>query len=266
MRGKQSIIRLLLLLVLLPALAACGAGPRWYKDNRGQADFDKDSLECEIIARELARQATLTGAGEDLATFANSFNNCLYRKGWSNVPPPSAAAAGQTANEPSRPARLETTTVHGLGRAIAIPDGFTLISDSVRALGATTVHTLVFMGANDTFLTLVFQQSTEKVFTEIGYLVADPFFLYRKGAAGNWWKKNLRWAVFAGRMGDDWVTGLGGYLLVSKKERITLVVTRPLAGPESRPPAGLRLSRDQHEEVEKFQARWLPWLGDQVLN
>lgn len=192
-------------------------------------------------------------------TFATTFNNCLYRKGWHNAPLASSAMPGA---EPPRLARPEPTMVHGLGRTIALPEGFTLLTDSVRVLGPTAVQTLVFMGKDTTYLTLVFQQSAEKVFADIDYLVAEPFFLYNRGVAER--HSPLRWALFAGQTRDTWITGLGGYLLVNKKERLTLVLTRPLSAPEARPPTGLRLSRNQHEEVEKFQAAWLPWLKAQA--
>jgi len=241
-------------------LSACSlSGSRWYKDGLGQADFDKDNLECGIIADSLAREESMTGAGIDPQVRATALNNCLYRKGWTNIPPNPASDTGrQAAPAPAGLARLEQGKLQGLCRSFDLPASFSLLSDTTRHLGPTVVQSIAFARADGVVLTFVFQQSVDRVFAEIDYPVAEPFFLYRRGREGR--PASFRWAAFAGKIQDGWVGGLGAYLFCSPRERLTVVVTRPLPEPESKPPAGLRLSQAQHRMLADFTGQSLVWL------
>lgn len=246
-----------LLVCLLLFLSGCGTKERWYKSGHYQADFDKDSLECETIAREMARQATMTGKSEDPAIFVSSFNNCLSKKGWSNHPQTIQDLPGQEKN--TRLAVPDQGKVQGFGRTIQMPQGFTLLAESSQVAGPFTAQNFQWAGDDSTFITVVFQKTTTQSFDPIDYVVVDPFFLYERGKDE---KKPdlLRWAVFAGEIKKNWVVGLGSYVLVNKNERIIVVVTRPLPNPEAEPLPGLRLGKRQREAAERFMEKWLAWL------
>lgn len=247
----------ILLVFLLVFLSGCGTQERWYKADHYQTDFDKDTLECETVAREMARQATMTGSSEDPSTFASSFNNCLTTKGWSNSPQPLRELPGQEKRAPL--AVLDQGKVQGFGKTILLPPGFTLLSESSQVVGPFTALNFQWVGDDSTFVHIVFQKTTAQSFNPIDYVVVDPFFLYERGMDE---KKPdlLRWAVFAGEVKKNWVVGLGSYVLVNKNERIVVVVTKQLPPPEASPPPSLRLSKEQRNATERFMGEWLGWL------
>jgi len=253
-RKYASPVLFVLLVCLLVFLSGCGTKHRWYKPDHYQADFDKDALECETIAREMARQATMTGKSEDPATFISSFNNCLSKKGWSNAPQTIQKLPEQEKSAPL--AVLEQGKVQGFGKAIQMPQGFTLLAESSQVAGPFTAQNFQWTGGDSTFIQIVFQKTTAQSFDPIDYVVAEPFFLYERGKDE---KKPdlLRWAVFAGEIKKNWVVGLGSYVLVNKNERIIVVVTRPLPNPEASPPPGLRLNKEQRDAAELFMKEWL---------
>ena len=240
-------------------LTSCGTEARWYKPGHFQADFDKDALECEVIAHEMARQATMTGRSEDQERFVTAFNTCLYRKGWSTSPPSSPGAAGQP-GDAHRLAALAAGGVQGFGLFLPLPAGFSLRSETAQAAGPVASQSFLWEGRDSTFIQLVYQKTVGKTFEPIDYVVVAPFFLYERGTD----EKRpdfLRWAVFTGEVKKNWVVGLGAYVLASKEERIIVVVTRPLIAPETSPPQGLRLSKGQRDTAENFMTEWQQWLA-----
>lgn len=246
-----------LLMCLLFFLSGCGGKVQWYKPHHFQTDFDRDNLECETIAHELARQATMTGKGEDLATFIGSYNNCLSRRGWSNTPPAVQNSEGQIKSPPD--AVLAQGKIHGFGKTVAIPQGFTLLAETSQVAGPIAAQNFQWQGDDSTFIHLIYQKIAAKSFDPIDYVVVEPFFLYERGKDKN--KPDLlRWAVFAGEIKKSWVVGLGSYVLTNKDKRIIVVVTRSLPPPEASPPAGMRLSKGQQEAAERFMEEWLGWL------
>jgi hypothetical protein len=135
------------------------------------------------------------------------------------------------------------------------------VADEVQGHGDTVLQNLLFQ-RGDLFINYAVQKSTGRKFTSVAYPVAEPFFLYEHGEISK--KPDLQWAIFTGKIQDSWVTGLGGFLLLGKRERITIVVTRPLPPAEAQVPAGLRLTPDQFQAVEQFREEWLGWLTGQV--
>ena len=86
--------RNLLLVLIFLLLTGCSSTQQlWYNPAKTQKDFDRDSQECEIIAREFSRQATMTGKSLDYETFASAWSSCLHDKGWSNTPPADGSIA-----------------------------------------------------------------------------------------------------------------------------------------------------------------------------
>lgn len=246
------------LLCLLVSLCGCGVKERWYKPHHFQADFDKDTLVCETTAHELARQATMLGKGEDQVVFVTAFNNCLYRKGWSNVPPAAMNEQGRQGGGGVL-ALLDGGKVQGFGKTIQMPHGFTLVSEASQVSGPLRAQNFQWVGGDSTFIHIIYQKTTAQSFDPIDYAVVEPFSLYARGRD----EKEpdfLRWAVFVGEMKKNWVVGLGSYVLVNKEERIIVVVTRPLPTPEPPPPPGMRLSKEQRDVTERFMVEWLDWL------
>lgn len=258
-------------IVVCVTLSGC-ASPKelWYQEGKGQVDYDRDAQECTIIAGEFARQATISGASEDPAAFQQAMMNCLSSKGWSMAAPkPSAAGAGSSplgGSEPlavvdrgsvQSPLAPDGERIQAFGAQITLPAGFSLAATTNSGFGPTIVQTYLFSGPQETFVNVMVQRAVAKAnrFAYTPYLVRAPFFLYEQGRQGT---------IFCGKMNGQWVMGLGRYLLVNDKERITLIVTRSLAAPQTEPEAGFQLSREQFAIVEGFKKEWLAWLPANV--
>lgn len=254
MSVKSLFLQFLAALICLLVLAGCGGKTQWYKEGHSQADFDRDVQECEIIAKEFARQASLTGEREDPATLIRALNSCLYAKGWSNFSPDETAQETETA---SRLAVYEQGVVRGFKKTINIPPGFILLSDSMGHSGPTISQTLFFTRDNTTYINIMFQRARVDVFERVEYPVVEPFFLYHRGERMK--RPDIDWAVFTGEFQRDWVVGFGAFLRPGRKERVTIVVTHPLSAQDSQPPTELRLTRDQYHEADLFMEKWSSW-------
>ena len=97
---------------------------------------------------------------------------------------------------------------------------------------------------------------------QLQYPVIEPNILYTSGP-GKKSGEHLQWATFFGKKGNDWVMGTGAYFFVSKKQRIIVVITRPLANPSGTPPLNTTLTRNQFLEIESFSEKWQFWLNQQ---
>jgi hypothetical protein len=249
------------LIILIAVVSGCGGQQQlWYNPGRTQMDFDRDSQECGIIAGELARQATLTGRKEDPQTFTLVYNNCINSKGWSTAPA-LQPSAGVNVAQPFLALYNPDGTIEAFDRQLKVPDGFILLADGVQGHGDTILQNLLFQ-KGDLFINYTVQKSRGRKFAPTDYPVPEPFFLYEQGKNGR--KPHLHWAIFTGHIQDSWVTGLGGYFLLGKRERISIVVTRPLPEAGGQTPTGLRLAPDQFQAVEQFRGEWLAWLTGQV--
>jgi hypothetical protein len=250
------------LFISITFLSGCGGQPQlWYNPGRTQMDFDRDSQECGIIAGELARQATLTGRKEDRQTFSLVYNNCINDKGWGTAPAALPSPASANVAQPSLARFDPDDTIEAFGRRLKVPDGFILLADGVQAHGDTILHNLLFQ-RGDLFINYTVQKSLGRKFEPTAYPVSEPFFLYEHGE--NRRKPRLHWAIFSGNIEGSWVTGLGGYFLLGKRERITMVVTRPLPPATGSAPISLKLTPDQFQAIEQFREEWLAWLTGQV--
>ncbi len=240
-------------------LFGCGGGDRWYNQDQTQADFDRASQECEVIAHEMARQATLTGKMEDLETFISTYNRCLYTKGWSTVPPTNVEEDGVTAFALAE--LRQDNTLHIFGHDLKIPAGFSHIRSSKQNLGPTIMESFLLQGPDVTYLNVTVQKAVGEKFEPSGYPVNPPFFLYEKGE-GKKGKDTLHWSLFAGKYGDDWLVVLGGFILLSKQERVLMTFTKPLPARVGKVFQGLRLTEAQFAAVEDFRNQWLLWLEE----
>jgi hypothetical protein len=248
-------MRLPAIIVVLMLAGCAGRMQHWYNPGETQVDFDRDAQECDIIAREFARQATLTGNRQDPETYVRTYNNCLYAKGWSVLPPGSDSPAGG----PPPAAFEKNGTVKGFGEAFTVPTGFVLKSNVTRTYGPTLMQNLFFQGPEQSYINFTFQKGLTRDFAPADFPAREPFFLYEQGAL----RKDpdrLRWTIFFGNLKNSWVAGLGGYLLLDDRQRVLIVVTKPLPPRNEKPLPGLRLDSGQIKAMEKFRAAWLPWL------
>ncbi len=239
-------------------LPGCSTKTQWYKPNRSQLDFERDAQECEIIAREFARQATLTGEREDPATLAKSFDVCLGSKGWTHMP---RQQKNLEVPEVAPMAQYHEGELSGFDLILDIPDDFKLVSDKTQPVGSSISQTFVFV-RNGTYINILFQKLLfGSTFDVLEYPVVEPFFLYHRGEnAGR--RSPLRWALFAGEFKKQWMVGYGAFIRVSKTERVILSVVHPLPNQQERPPTGLRLTEEQFLEAERFREEWVGWLID----
>jgi hypothetical protein len=249
----RSLLTSSFLFFLLLVLAGCSGKTLWYKDGSGQAEFDRDAVECRILADELGRQDTLTGKRPALETRAKAYQQCLFAKGWSHIPPGQSAGDGL---EYQPLATVEHGTVKAFGTVLVLPDGFAMTAETDSVHGPMLMQTLSFRGPDNVFLNLVFQQSRTLSFEPIPYPVDEPFLLYERGVTEN----GAQWAAFWGRVQGAWVAGLGAYRLHSRLERTTMVLIAPLPEPQGPPPPGLTLDHGQRRAMEEFMERWVPLL------
>jgi len=250
---------------------ACAKPQMWYQAGKGQADYDRDAQECVLIASNFARQATMTGSSEDPATYGQTMRNCLAAKGWSvNRPLPLTPGQGneQTAQRQVPPLIVvDGHTAHAFGSHLSLPPSFTLLNsvdqDTVDARG----QRLTFAREQTTYVTILAQELMGQAnrFTPTPYLAKPPFFLYQQDAVSVASKTEPRWSTFFGMINDEWVMGLGSFLLINDRQRITVIVTEPLVAQQTAPEKGFRLSRQQFAAVDSFSKEWTAWLAREVV-
>ena len=77
-----SVIRnIFFLCVVIFLLSGCAKQKLWYKAGNNSVDFDLDNQECVRIAKEVGRQATITGEMLNPKVFNSSYNNCIFTIG-----------------------------------------------------------------------------------------------------------------------------------------------------------------------------------------
>ncbi len=237
-------------------VAGCAATPQtWYKAGGSQREFDIDSRECEIIARRQAIAATARHRHYRPETYAELYDRCLARMGWSRTPP--ATAASKTDSLPPPPSLGTRTddTIHAFDTVFAVPANASLVTSNRRVVGPTTIESWLFQVPEDTYVNFILQQSETAAFPLRDYPVPPPYRLYTSGRGDG-----LRWAAFWGRVNGAWIKVIGAYGFYGRHRRLVVVITAPLAGPTGPPPPGLALAANQHHEMAAFVERWRPWL------
>jgi len=234
-------------------VSGCASSSKlWYKAGNNQVDFDLDHNECNRIAEEVGRQATMSGETINPEVFNVSYNNCLFSRGWTHTPP-------GTGQENTR--TVELVTVKGnrilvFDRQMTLPAGFNLISNQVSGFEDVRQQALLFQGPGSVYLSMVVQEAFSRQFDPVEYPVNEPFFVFEKGEAG---RKRLPtiWTVFTGAIKAEWVAGIGAYYPVEKNKRINIAMTRGIPPQDEPPPQGLRLTKIQKEAIESFSDQWL---------
>jgi|GEM_PF-3397463 len=251
------------------ALTACAKPQMWYQVGKGQVDYNRDAQECVLIASNFARQATMTGNSEDPASFGQTMRNCLAAKGWS-ANRPQTNPTGQTAKPLTVPLMaVDGNTVQAFGRSLSLPPAFTLLNTAGQDAAEARSQTLTFAREQTTYVTIMAQELVGKAnrFTPTPYVAKPPFFLYgQDGLPAESKTPEPHWSTFCGIVNDQWVMGLGSFVLINDKQRITVIVTEPLIALQTAPEKGFRLSRQQFTVVDAFAKQWTDWLaGEQAL-
>jgi len=248
---------LILLLVAALLLQGCAASKQtWYKQGGTQREFDTDAKECGIIAKQQALLDSENGDRINPLTYADHYQHCIISKGWSTVQPVENLNQKQ-AGATSPLAVLHDNQLDAFGHRIELLAGTQLQSKSLRAIGPTKIESFFFKTADD-YLNILLQQSDTASFQSIDYPVKDTYGLYTSGV-----HNNVRWSAFWGKIGEEWVKGIGSFLLYSSNQRAIVVITGQLAPPEGVPPEGLLLTANQQQEMQQFVEQWQPWLEAQ---
>ena len=261
--------RAILLMIFALLLGGCASKQLWYKAGKTQVDYDRDAQECKIIAKEFARQATVSGTSEDSLAYQNILQRCLTGKGWSMMAPAPAAreeSRDLTLDREMTVASSNGRSVQAFGAEIVLPEQFILAKTSRNDVGPSLLQSYLYRGPGDTFITVMAQKAIAKSthFESTPYPVQPPFFLYEQGAIENGGMKSP-WTIFCGKIKGDWVMGLGSYFMINNKERITLIVTRSLMAQETEPKPGFHLSPEQFATVDAFEKDWLSWIEESVV-
>jgi len=236
--------------------AGCStSSTQWYKDGAGQADFNIDDAECQIIAEQMAKEATLTGKKISIEEYARVYESCIYNRGWSTEPPASIDAKGPK-KELKPIAILAETHITVFDHALELPQGFSLTENRISMWQGVKTQFMTFQNEGGISMSLIFQNNTHRKFEKTDFPVNAPFFIYDKGGEPKEGKK-IRWTVFSGEIQKEWIAGIGGFYLLDSKKRITIVLTAPISSPQEVPPEGLKLTKIQKNEVDDFQADWI---------
>ena len=244
--------------------AGCAHTEMWEKAGGNQQLFDIDSRECEYIANQVSLLQSETGKKGDPAYFSKAYTECLGVKGWSKkvvVPGPAKE------DDPDTIARqlaelINSNSIQGFKQTITVPDTYTLLKNKQFQSGSTIIKQFFWKGEDSSFINFFFQENVSATFKQLPYPVSEPYRLYTSGE-GEKSRERLQWATFYGNIGSDWVMGTGAYYYVSKKERIIVAITKPLAHPVGTAPNNVTLTRNQFSEIEQFSEQWQIWLNQQ---
>ena len=240
------------LCVVIFLLSGCAKQKLWYKAGNNQVDFDLDNRECVRVAKEVGRQATITGEMINPKVFNTSYNNCIFTRGWTHNPP----GTQQKKIKPVQLAKVKGNEIHVFDRFLTLPVGFQLINSQITGFGDVRMQTLFFQGEGPVYLNMTFQETLSRQIDPLEFPANDPFFVFEKGKAGRK-KMPLDWTVFSGDYKGTWVVGIGAYYLVDKNKRINFVMTKDIPSQKEPPPQGLKLTKIQRQAVESFSDQWL---------
>ena len=253
-KSRGSLIRQIFFLcgVIFFVSGCASSNKLWYKAGNNQADFDLDSNECLRIAKEVGRQATITGESINPDVYNTSYNNCIYSRGWTHTPPGTI----QKKVPAVEMAKVKGNEIHVFERLLKLPPDFHLVKNQISGFGGVRVQTLFFQGKGPVYLNMTIQETLSRQFDPGEYPVNDPFFVFEKGKVGKK-KQSVNWTVFSGDFKGTWVAGIGAYYLVDKNKRINFVMTKAIPSQKEPPPKGLKLTKIQNQAVVSFSDQWL---------
>ena len=257
-------INRLIICITLLLLTGCTHTEHWKKSGGNQQAFDLDSRECEYIANQVSLLQGETGKTVDPPFFNKAYIECLGAKGWSKKTVVSAESEkGNDSETVQALAELtNTNSMKGFEQTITVPENFKLLENKKFQSGPTIIEQFFWKGDGSTFINILFQENIDTTFEQLRYPVSEPYMLYTSGE-GEKARERLQWAIFWGHIDPNWVMGTGAYYYVSKKERIIIVITKPLANPSGTAPENTTLTRNPFQEIEQFSDQWQLWLNQQ---
>ena len=255
----------LVLPMLICSLFLCGCSATsgtWYKPGHYQADFDRDCVECELLAEDMARQQSVTGRSRNLEVYIKAYNSCLFSKGWSDRPLDTVHTK-QTVSPQVRQAMctLQNDMLRGFGYEITLPSGFSVLYQKPSVYGPTQTLSTLSEGPEQSFLNVIFQQSDSLAFEVTDYPVKSPYFLFDSSHPD----VEPQWSAFCGPSDSEWIAGVGTYVNISDSKRIILIATTALPGPVEPVPQGLRLDKGQYNAMRAFTEKTTAWLHNRVV-
>ena len=244
--------------------ASCAHTQIWEKAGGNQQSFDIDSRECQYIASQVSLLHSETGKRGDPAYFSKAYSECLGAKGWSKkvVVSESAKVDDHEIIVKQLAELKDSNSIEGFGQTITVPDTYKLLKNKQFQSGSTIIKQFFWKGEDSSFINLLFQENVSTTFKQLPYPVSEPYRLYASGE-GKKSRERLQWATFYGNIDSNWVMGTGAYYYVSKKERIIVAITKPLAHPSGTTPKNASLTRNQFLEIEQFSEQWQLWLNHQ---
>jgi len=243
--------------------AGCTQTQLWQKTGGNQQSFNLDSIECEFIAKQIALQQSETGKTVDPVIFNKAHLECLGAKGWSRK----IADAGSTKESGSEQLKqlaqlIKPNIIKGFGQTISVPYTYKLAANKQFQIGPTIINQFFWKGDDSSFINIFFQENVAASFERISYPVSEPYVQYTSGE-GNKAEEKLQWTTFFGNIDPNWIMGIGAYYYAGKKQRIIIVITKPLVKAEDRPPEDVILAENQFKQIEEFSEQWQTWLDQQ---
>nr|WP_319395165.1 hypothetical protein [uncultured Desulfobacter sp.] len=243
------------LLFSLCIIGCSSSKATWYKAGSGQADFNIDNAQCRVLAEQMGREATLTWEKINLKAYAQAYESCIYNRGWSKESPVGKKAKTAT-GKMTLLAELKDGGVSAFNRRFSIPEGFFNTGNTIATSQGIKNQFLTFQNGLGMAWNLTFQQTGNRMFEKSDFPLIGPFFIYDKGGEPKEGKK-IRWTVFAGEFQDNWVAGIGCYLLLDSAHRVTIILTSEISAPDGIPPKGLRLTKNQKNDVNALEKKWI---------
>ena len=256
-------VNTLIICLTVLLLVGCTHPELWEKTGGSQQSFDLDSRECEYIAQQVSLQQSQTGRKADPTSYSKAYTECLGSKGWSRKAVEQESPEGTNSKTVQPLAEsINSNSVKGFEQTITVPDTYKLTANKQFQIGTTIIEQFFWKGQDSSFINILFQENTSSSFEQLPYPVSEPYLLYTSGE-GEKSRERLQWATFWGHIDPNWVMGTGAYYYVSKKERIIIVITKPLAHPSGTAPENTTLTMNQFQEIEQFSDQWQLWLNQQ---
>ncbi len=270
-------MRLLLLGLLFFGIIACGDRTNWYKPGQTATDLAVDQQQCRLIAKELARQESLTPENPNLAIEVDRYGKCMMARGWRPVAAPGIfrKAAGPTSAAPTSddatvvpgtPAgphvAVEGRRMQVFGVNVEVPEGFELRTRVSLPDALVSRENLLWRDPQrDVFFQASAQQSHQVTFEEMGYPY-DPNkdLLYQASSPAD---SAVPWRAICLERGDNLIGLVGSVLRVNNRQRLFLNASIRLPAAEAPPADGLRLSTGQYQAMEGFTETWAAWFESQ---
>lgn len=254
------------ILAALFLITACGGQTRWFKAGHTQQDFHVDTQQCERIATDLARAATITRQNPNIEIFADQYARCLMARGWSPGVAPAPAVVPSASIAETTPAHVwpdvaidpDKGTLNAYGVRFRLPKAFRLLGTAKVPSSLTLKQNFLWGGEKKEYLFFSVQLSRGRVeFQDTPYpFSGDDDFLYDQSRPGD---PGPQWRAFCSPRDGRQIAVVGMILQIDKTRRIMVTASTTL--PEGLPETGnyVKLTPDQHTAMAAFTDGWTAW-------